>query len=169
MNLPYRNFLSLSFFVCIGLPAVAQPDSTTIKQDTTYTLVGDTLFTNQGFKIVVGQPIIIGTASGEQGWYQTITFKNPTAWPLLLFRDLELSQNLDYQLDESIREKDKIKDLLAKGDTLQVTKIKRLGRNRSGNHWYIVSMRLDQGLLSLNFRCYITGAIRLGEVTLPKQ
>ena len=129
----------------------------------------NTLSTNQGFKIVVGQQIIVGAATGEQGWYQTITFKSPTAWPVLLFRNQELKQNVEYQLDESIRDKDKIKGLLTKGDTLTVTKIKRLGSRRSGNHWYVVLMRLDQGVLSVNFSCYIMDAIRLGEVTLPKQ
>jgi hypothetical protein len=169
MNPTSRRFLSLTLFVCIALHAVAQTDSTSVGRDTTYTLVGNILSTNHGFKIVVGQPIIIGKASDEHGWYHTITFKNPTAWPLLLFRDIELSQSVDYQTDASIRERDKIKDSLPKGDTLTITKIKRFGKKGSGKYWYVVWMRRDMGLLSLNFRCYITDAIRLGEVVLPKQ
>jgi hypothetical protein len=168
MNLLHKYFVSLSFFACAGPPSEAQSDTTAISADTTYTMAGNTLSTNQGFKIVVGQPIIIGEASGEQGWYRSITFKSPAAWPVLLFREQELSQNLDYQLDESIRDKDKVKGLLAKGDTLTVVKIKRFDNKRAGNQWYVVLMRLGQGLLSVNFRCYIMDAIRLGEVILPK-
>jgi hypothetical protein len=167
IDLPLKYFLLFSFLVCIGFGALAQTDSTAVSQDTTYTLVGNTLLTNQGFKIVVGQPIIIGEAAGEQGWYQTIIFRNPTAWPILLFRDIELKNNMEYQLDESIRTKNKIRDILTKGDTLTVTRIKRFGRSR--NTWYVVWLRLDQGLLSVNLRCYIKDAIRLREIIVPKE
>jgi hypothetical protein len=168
MNFPFRHFLLLSIFLWIQLYSVAQTESLSRNNDTTYTLVGDTLFTNQHFKIAVGQPIIIGKASGERDWYQTITFKSGASWPLLFLQKAETSQNLEYQMDPSVREKDKVKEYLTAGDTLIVTKIKRLGRKRFGNYWYMVTMGQKQGLLSLNFNCDIINATKLGEVISPK-
>lgn len=164
--IPYRHLFSVTFFVCLGLQAAAQTGSA-IHQDTTYRLVGEKLLTNQDFSIAVGQSILIGKAAGEQGWYRTITFKSPTAWPLLLLRDQEISQNVEYQSDESMRERDKIRDILTTGDTLIVTKIKEFGPDRStGKNWYVVSLRGGEGAMALNFRCYIIDAIRRGEVVV---
>ncbi len=135
--------------------------------DTTYTLIGDTLFSNANYKIAVGQPLIIGNASGEEGRYQTIMFKSGASWPLLLFRDAEIRQNYEYQLDPTAREKDKVKGILAPGDTLIVRKIKRFGGRRSGRYRYVVTMGQKQGIVAVNFRCDISYAIRLGEVRVP--
>ena len=168
MSPTFRYIILLTMLLCKGAYAAAQDESSSGKNDTTYTLAGDTLFTNQDFRIFIGQPIIIGKASGERGWYNTISFKSGASWPLLLMKGAELRQDQEYQLDPSVREKDKVRDYLSSGDTLIVTKIKRLGRKRLGNYWYMVSMGQKQGLLSLNFKCDLINAVKFGEVTLPK-
>ena len=158
-------FSAVGFFVSLSTFAKQRPISP--NGDTTYNLVGDTLFTNQNFKIAVGQTIVIGKASDERDWYKTITFKSGASWPLLLMQKAETSQNFEYQLDRSVREKDKVKEYLTPGDTLTVTKIKRLGRKRLGNYWYLVTLRQQAGLLSLNYKVDLINAIRFGEVMLP--
>jgi hypothetical protein len=149
--------------------SLALNETSSNNNDTTYTLIGDTLFTNQDFKIVVGQPIIIGKASDERDWYKTITFKSGASWPLVFLQKVETRQNMEYQLDPSIREKDKVKEYLTPGDTLFVTKIKRFGSKRFRNYWYTVTMGQKLGLLSLTFKCDIMNAIKYGEVILPSK
>ncbi len=146
--------------LCTGAYAVAQDESSSANNDTTYILAGDTLFTNQDFRVFVGQPVIIGNASGERGWYNTISFKSGASWPLLFMQKAEIRQDPEYQLDPSVRENDKVRDYLSPGDTLIVTKIKRFGRKRFGNYWYVVTMCQKQGLLSLNFKCALINALR---------
>lgn len=166
MNATFRHITLLAIFFC--KTAYAQDEPSSAKNDTTYTLAGDTLFTNQDFKVFVGQPLIIGKASGERGWYNTIRFKTGASWPLLFMQKTEIRQDPEYQLDPSVREKDKVRDYLSSGDTLVVTKIKKFGRKRFGNYWYMVTIVQKQGVLSLNFRCDLINAVRLGEVTLPR-
>jgi hypothetical protein len=74
-----------------------------------------------------------------------------------------MENNLEYQLDPSVREKDKVRDFLYPGDTLFVTKIKKHGKKRRG-YWYSVSLVQKQGLLSLHYTCNIINAIRLKEM-----
>src|SRR5688500_3978700 len=126
MLLKYILLLSLHF--SINCYSQADNDLLLKKSDTTYTLVGDTLFSNHDFKIFIGQPLIIGHAKGERNWYNTISFKSGASWPLLFLKNAETNLDLEYQMDPSIREKDKVKEYLTAGDTLIVTKIKRLGK-----------------------------------------
>ncbi|OLY93653.1 hypothetical protein SAMN05444008_114137 [Cnuella takakiae] len=168
MRLTFRYIILLTMLLCKGAYAAAQGEFSPSRNDTTYTLAGDTLFTNQDFRVFIGQPIIIGKASGERGWYNTISFKSGASWPLVLMKEAELRQDQEYQLDPSVREKDKVRDYLSSGDTLIVTKIKRLGSKRFGNYWYMVNMGHKKGLFSLNFKCDLINAVRFGEVTLPK-
>lgn len=137
------------------------------KSDTAYALIGDTLFSNMSFKIFIGQPVVIGKPSGERDWYNTITFKSGAAWPLVFLKKSETALDLEYQLDPSVREKDKLKEYLTPGDTLIITKIKRFGKKRLG-YWYQVSMGQKQGLLSLNFKCDLINAIKSKEVLLTR-
>jgi hypothetical protein len=156
------------YFLFAFLSLTTHALSQTIEKDTVYRLSVDTLYSNAHFKIFVGQQIVIGKAAGERDWYETISFKSGASWPLVFLRDLETSQDLEYQMDPSIREKDKVKQYLAPGDTLTVTKIKRFGTKRHG-YWYRISMGQKQGVLSLNFNCDIINAIKLGEVVIPAE
>ena len=157
------TFLTLFFFNNANSQSHASLGS--LQNDTTYTLVGDTLFSNKTFKIFIGQPLLIGKASGERDWYNTITFKSGASWPLVLNKKSETELNLEYQLNPSIREKDKVKEILTPGDTLFVRKIKRFGSKRS-RYRYQVTMGQKQGFLSLNFKCDLLSAIKLREVVL---
>ena len=165
----FLNKVSIFIFLFLfNTQLRAQTGPLQAQNDTTFTLIGDTIFSNQDFKIYIGQRLVIGSASGERDWYETISFKSGASWPLLLMKKEETNLNQEYQLDPSIREKDKVKTYLSPGDTLIVTKIKKYGKKRFGYH-YIISMGHKQGFLSLNFKCNIIEAIRRREVLLPIQ
>jgi hypothetical protein len=157
---------STLFFITIQVQA--QTDSMLLSADTTYSLEGDTLFSNQDFKMFIGQKVIVGKGSGERDWYATFSFKSGASWPLLFLKETETQNNVEYQLDPAIRERDKVKGYLVPGDTLTVTKIKRYGKKRNG-YWYMVDLSQGQSLLSLRFKCDIINAIKLKEVLLAQR
>lgn len=158
----------LLFLLSISVQAYTQRGNQSIQKDTTYTLVGDTLFSNKNFKVFVGQKIVVGKPNGERDWYNTISFKSGMSWPLVFLKEAETEQNIEYQADPTMREKDKVKEYVSPGDTLVITKIKRFGRKKSG-YWYHAFLSQNAGPLSLNFRCYIVDAIRSKEVLLPER
>ena len=126
-------------------------------------ITGDTLKISTGITIIRGQRIRIGEASGENGWYQSIGFKSPASWAVLLFHDTEI--NNQYQgtnNPEQVRENDKVKSYLKEGDSLLVTKIKRMGNNRKG-YWYWVFLR-DTRFPVINYRCNLETAITTREI-----
>src|SRR5258708_6984477 len=107
-----RRFLCL-FLLVPGVRTVhAQEGNTPPAQGIIYTLANDTLYTNAGFQIFVGQQIIIGKGSGQNGWYQSIGFRSGAAWPLLLFYNTELKVTYNEPDGTQIRENDKVKESL---------------------------------------------------------
>lgn len=159
------SFLLLSCLLMLSYGCV-HPISESIRlSNAPYTLVGDTLFHTENFKIYPEQKLLSGEGSGENGWYKNVAFKNPANWAVLLWRDMEIENNVEYQNDEGIRDKDKVKTHLNPGDTLVVTKIEKLGNKKTG-YWYVVNMKQGQGLLSLEYRSYIAEAIESGEILL---
>ena len=103
-----RHISLYSFLILLHFHSQAQNNSLQGGSDTIYTLIGDTLFSNKGFKIFKGQSLEIGKASGERDWYNTVSFKSGASWPLLFLKDAETDLNIEYQVNPSIREKDKI-------------------------------------------------------------
>ncbi|HSZ85991.1 MAG TPA: hypothetical protein VK787_08160 [Puia sp.] len=123
-----------------SIPLIAFGQSATdsvIQGDTTFTLKNDTLFTNSGFNIFTGQKLLIGKASDQKGHYQSISFKSSLAFPLLFLRDTEIKNNVDYQLDPTERDKDKVKETLIPGQFLIVKKIKSIAKKKKW-HYYLV-------------------------------
>lgn len=158
INLLLLSCLLILLYSCVQNPAVSVPPI-----NARYTLTGDTLFSTENFKIYPGQKLICGKGSGENEWYNSISFKSPASWPLVVGRNMDLKYNSDYQRDEGIRDKDKVKEYLNPGDTLVVSKIKRRGNKKSG-YWYVAHMRQGQGILSLQYTCYIAEAVRSKEI-----
>jgi hypothetical protein len=166
--MPCKIPLLSTFLLLTVIASIAQSKSQHEQKDTIYTLQKDTLFTNQNFMIYVGQPIVMGMPSGERGWYKTISFKSGASWPLLLSKKAETALDIEYQMDPSVRERDKVKEHITPGDTLFVTKIKKYGKERFG-YWYIVTMGQKQGFLSLNFKCDVINAIKTKEIVVPER
>ena len=133
--------------------------------DTTFIFRDDTLFSNKGFYIFVGQHLIAGKGSDEDGHYQTIGFKSAAAVPLLFLRNAEIKNNVDYQSDPSERDRDKVREYLDSGRSLIVTKIKSMGRKKNW-HYYLVFLSDGTSSLSLNYRCDIAMALRRKELLI---
>lgn len=143
----------------------AQTETRQQYENMAFQLVGDTLFSNSDFKLYKNKKLLRGTGSGENGWYQYVSFKSPASWPLVIGREADLKYNAAYEADETIRDKDKVKEYLNLEDTLTITKIKRRGNKRSG-YSYVLYLKQGQGIGSLNFRTWIAEALRTGELLL---
>jgi hypothetical protein len=152
-------FLLVMMMQCVHAQTATAP----ISNDTTYTLSGDTLFTNQNFKISIGQKLTLGKGSGANGWYNTFSFKSAWNLPTMLLYKMEIKNNYDYQQDPSLWEKDQLKIYLHSGDSLWVNKIKKYGNKRHG-YWYVLFLRPPKGFLRVDFKCFIADAIRKGEI-----
>jgi len=151
----------LSFHAVSG-----QPDVDSLKDgDTTFVFRDDTLFSNKGLNIFVGQRLIAGKGSGEGGHYKTIGFKSAAAFPLLFLRDAEIKNNVEYQNDPSLRDADKVREYLDSGRSLIVRKIKSMGRKKKW-HYYLVFLSDGPSSLSLKYRCDIISALRQKELRI---
>ena len=133
--------------------------------DTTYTLIGDTLFTDKGFKFYKGQILKVGNGSGENGWFNTITFRSGASWPLLLWKKMD-EKDPDYQLDPSIRIKDNVKLYLNPGSMVKIKKFKRYGKARWG-YWYKLILHTTE-FPRITFTANIPDAIRTKELIIPE-
>lgn len=162
---------ALLFLWCITMLVTvkAQPAKDTILSGSSYTFFGDTLITNTGAKIIAGQYLLVGKGSGKNGWYEHISFKSAFAWPVWLFRDMELEtaySTYPNTVDASIvRERDKVKEYLNEGDSLLIKKIRKKG-NRKRGYWYAVYLK-DTQFLGPGFICNIEPAINSKEVIAP--
>ena len=155
-----RKIIFLFIVLCSFLTAKSVTAPLLISNYKTKKLnISDTIITNKGFTIYVGQKLIVGKGSGENSWYRTIDFKNGFNFPLLFLRDLEIKQNLKYQADPSVRNKDKVKEYLKPGYNLTVLKIKKVGPN------YIALLRNDERF-SINYKSLIVEAIKCNELLL---
>ncbi len=116
------------------------PANLHLLSNTTFTLVDDTILSTEKFKIYPQQKWRSSKGSDENGWYKAITFKNLANWAILIERRIDIESNPDYQADESRRDKDKVKEFLNPGNTLEVTKIQKRGNQKFG-YKYVVSMK----------------------------
>ena len=161
-----------SFAICLLLwifsfrAASGQSIVDSLKEgDTTFLFRDDTLFSNKGFKIFVGQHLIAGKGSDEEGRYRTIGFKSAFAFPVWFMRDAEINNNASYQNDPSLRDRDKVREYLDSGRTLIVRKIKSESRKKKW-HYYLVFLSDDAHSFSMKYRCDITTALRRKEILL---
>lgn len=107
-----RNIIILLVVLCSFYKANCQElNSDNHKSDTTFTLLGDTLYSNMGFILYVGQKVIAGHGSSQNGWYNSIDFKSAFTWEKWLYRDMEIKNKMEYQSDESKRDRDKVKNI----------------------------------------------------------
>ena len=146
--------------------AYSQNSKTDINRtDTTFTLVGDTLFSNKGFNLYVGMKVIAGNGSDENGWYRYVRFNSAFTWEKWLFRDLEMKNNSEYKTDESKRELDKVKEFFPSGDTLEIKKIIKSRKKSIGTYLILKPKSSFQS----NFKCFISEAINSKELQLVKE
>jgi hypothetical protein len=157
-------FLFLILLLCGN--AHAQTDRPGISRDTVYTLLDDTLYSNIGFAIIVGQKLLVGKGSEEKGWYMSMWFKSPFNWSLWLFRDAELNTSTNPSRIDAAqeRENNKLKNFLHEGDSLVIKKIRKKGNKKYG-YWYAVYLK-DTKFPITNFICNIEVAIKTKEIII---
>ena len=153
------------FFILLPINAKTQISTIEDSLNILYSLKNDSLFIGTDSVITIGQKLIVGEGSDENGWYQSMQFKSAFAWPIWLFRNSELN-NKYYQQDASyIRGRDKVKNYLSPQETLEITKIKKEGNKRRG-YTYIVYLR-NKSFPGLNFYCNIKLALETKEILMP--
>ena len=163
MKLAFNLFLVFILFSKISLAKNLK--SSKRLADTILTFQNDTLFSNVGFKIFIGQKLTIGKGS-DDGRYQTMSFKSPFALPTLLNRNLDIKNNIEYQNNPSLRDQDKVKESLNIGQPLIVTKIKSTGNTKRGFH-YILYLATGTSSFSNKFICGdISYALKLKELLI---
>ena len=140
----------------------AQTTPTKSSSDTLYSLKNDSLFISDDSIITVGQKLVVGKGSDENGWYTSMRFKSAFAWPLWLFRSSELDNEYDKHDGVYIRERDKVKSSLGPGVVLQVIKIKKEGNKRRG-YSYIVYLK-DKRFGGSKYFCNIKLALATKEI-----
>jgi len=155
------------FVFCISATfSLNAQDNTLNNVDTNFNLSNDTLLSNDGLKIYVGQRLIIGKGSEPNGWYSTIGFKNgDLSFPVMFLYETELKNNYEYQQDPQKRVKDKVKEYLHAGDTVIVTKLKKDRNKRKGNWYYTAFLKTDE-FPSLKLRCVIINSINKKELLM---
>src|SRR4051812_22317576 len=140
------------------------PDSIKVG-DTTYIYKDDTLFSDKGFSICVGQTLFAGKGGGEDARYMSISFKSAFAFPLMFLRGTELKNNSDYESNPSLRDADKVKEYLSPGRQLIVKRIRDRGRKKKW-HFFEVYCWDGKSSLALKYRCDIARALHLHEILL---
>jgi hypothetical protein len=160
------------FFTVAFFNTKAQTTATKSPSDTLYSFKNDSLFISDDSIITIGQKLVVGKGSDENGWYRSMRFKSAFAWPLWLFRSSELDNirsselnNKYYEQDaEYIRERDKVKSSLAPGVVLEVIKIKKEGNKRRG-YSYIVYLK-DKRFAGSKYFCNIKLALATKEILM---
>jgi hypothetical protein len=124
-----------------------------------FELKDDTLYSSTGLKIFVGQKLIIGNASGEEGQYRSIISNKAAIVPSIWGQDKRYENAIENYVD-SKKNKEKLRKFLVPGIPLT---IKGIVLSKTGKpHFYMV------GLSSDSERCQadIKLALVLGELLL---
>jgi len=133
--------------------------------DTTFIFRDDTLFSNKGFNIFVGQHLIAGRGSDEEGRYRAISFRSPFAFPLWFMRETELKNDPAYSIDPYKRDGDMVKGSVDSGRSFIVMKIRSEGRRKKW-HYYLVFLSDGRHIFPLKLRCNIILALQRKEILL---
>lgn len=157
-------FLLVISTITVNLFAQAETLANTIK--TVDSFFGDTLQFNTGQKIVIGQKLMVGKGSDDNGWYSSMQFKNPFNWSLLLFRNAQSSNNPNSGKVDIAQEyeRNKLRDFFYEGDSVLVEKIKREGNKKNG-FWYIVYLKTCK-FPKAKFICNIELAVKNKEIII---
>lgn len=158
-------YLFLILFMFPGSISLAQ-SAPSLTLDTLLNQRGDTLFISEHSKVFVNQKVVVGTATGSNGWYASIGFKSAFNWPTWLFKGAEERVNYDYEANPQHRINDKVKAYLHPGDTMTITQIKRNGNQHKG-YWYTADLKSNQAF-SPRYRCNLLYALDTKEI-MPGQ
>ena len=152
------NFLFFILFSCISLYGQTNDDTPT-NDNMRFTLIDDTLFSNTGLKLVIGQKLTIGNAGGEKGEYRSIISKKAAIVPSIWGQDGRYENAIENYVD-SKKNKEKVKASLIPGNILTIKKIGFWTNSKP--HFYVVYLSSDTD----GYNCDIKLALNLKELLL---
>ena len=117
----------------------------------------DTLYSNTGLKLYVGQKLVLGPASGEGGKYRSIVSKKAAIVPSIWGQDKRFGNAIENYKD-SKKNKERLRILLVPGLSLT---IKAIGLVKIGKpHFYMVILSSDTDECKADIKL----ALALGEL-----
>ena len=156
----HSKFYFLFFVLLFSCSLNGQTNSDKlINKDALFELKGDTLFSNTGFKIFVGQKLIVGKATGNEGLFRSIISKKAAIVPSIWGQDKRYENAIENIVD-SKKNKQKVKDSLTSGKELT---IKKIMLSKTGKpHFYMVRLLSDTD----EYNCDIKLSLILNELLL---
>jgi hypothetical protein len=146
---------------------IQRTDTVSKYHNVVYKLVGDTLFTNNDFKIFIDEELIVGPGSRKNGWYKSTSLNSVIDWYIVTLAILG-TENTEDQDEKESRTNDLVRDCLHHEGTLYVSKIKKY-RDARNDYRYVVILRSRPGIPNTNYRCNIQAALETGEMILPHE
>jgi len=124
-----------------------------------FELKNDTLFSNTGLKIFVGQKLIVGNAAGEEGYYRSIISKDAAIVPSIWGQDMRFENAIENHVNKK-KSREKVKKSLIPGNLVAIKKIRF---SKTGKpYFYLASISTDADDLG----CDIKLALILKELLL---
>jgi hypothetical protein len=143
MNKIFQVALLLLLIAVLSHPIYGQAkEDNLINTTMTFELKNDTLYSTTGLKIFVGQKLIVGSASGEEGQYRSIISRQAAIVPSIWGQDRRYENAIENYVD-SKKNREKLKKLLIPGTTLT---IKGIGLSKTGKpYFYMIGLSSDSG------------------------
>jgi len=150
--------LASYFIICIFHPVYGQTTTnSSINGGMAFELKNDTLYSNTGLKFFIDQKLIIGNASGEAGYYRSITYKNAAIVPSIWGQDMRYENAIENHVNKK-KSREKVKSAVLPGNYLT---IKKIGLWKSSKpNFYLVSLSSDTD----SYQCDLRLALLLKEL-----
>jgi hypothetical protein len=151
-------FLFLILLFSTSLYGQINADTLT-SNNVTFELKNDTLLSNTGLKLFIGQKLIIGNATGEAGRYRSIISKKAAIAPSIWGQDKRFENAIENYVS-SKKDKEELKNSLISGNILTIKKINYCTIAKP--HFYMVFLSSDLD----DYKCDIKLALNLKELLL---
>jgi hypothetical protein len=149
-----------SVFYCHSAFGQTSADSS-IDDQMTFELRHDTLVSNTGLKLFVGQKLMIGNAAGQAGQYRSIISRKAALVPSIWGQDPRYDYAIEHYV-ASRKDKEKVKKSLIPGNLLA---IKAIGLSTTAKpHFYMVALASDSDV----YKCDIRLALLVKELLLEQ-
>ena len=158
----FQKMLLLCLIVVATNTAFGQTNNETlVKDDMTFELKNDTLYSNTGLKLFVGQQLIIGNASGDGGQFRSIISTKAAIVPSIWGQDKRYENAIENYVD-SKKNKEKLRQFLVTGNSLV---IKGIGLSKEGKpHFYMVLLSSETGACKADIKL----ALRSSELVMKQ-
>ena len=112
----------------------------TVHPGMTLQLKGDTLYTDTDLKFFVGQKLVIGNPSGDDGFYRAVIYKNAALVPSIWGQDMRYDNAIENHVNKK-KSREKVKSSFVPGNSVTITHITYLKTAKP--YFYLVSLEYD--------------------------